>query len=253
MIETHFHCLPGIDDGPPDWDGAVALCRAAAADGTTSIVATPHVLREPWINDDPAARDKAVMKLNGLLAGEISILAGCEYFFSIDAVELVEKGGRGPLIGLNRSRYLLLEFASSGIPPGTDALFHEISLLGVTPLIAHPERNRFFAEAPERLEELVSRGAVAQITAGSLLGDFGVGPLAACEEFFRRGLVHVVASDAHSVARRPPRLAAARRWVRRSWGPAAEDGLFESNPRAIVASSPLPWTGAPSGATSSPK
>jgi protein-tyrosine phosphatase len=243
MIETHFHCLPGIDDGPANWDDAVELCRAAAAEGTTAIVATPHVLRDPWINQDPAARDKAVMKLNGLMAGEVSILAGCEYYFSLDAIALVERGGRGPLIGLNRSRYLLLEFASSGIPPGTDAVFHEISLLGVTPVIAHPERNRYFAEGPERLELLVSRGAVAQVTAGSLLGDFGVGPLAASQEFFRRGLIHVVASDAHSLARRPPRLAAARRWVRRSWGKSAESGLFDENPQAMIDSQPLPWKG----------
>jgi protein-tyrosine phosphatase len=248
MIETHFHCLPAVDDGPADWDAAVSLCRAAASEGTTAIVATPHVLRDPWVNDDPAARDKAVMKLNGLLAGEISILAGCEYFFSLDAVELVERGARGPLIGLNRSRYLLLEFSSSGIPVGTDRVFHEISLLGVTPVIAHPERNRFFSEAPERLELLVSRGAVVQITAGSLLGDFGVAPLAASQEFFRRGLVHIVASDAHSVDRRPPRMAAARRWVRRGWGKSAELGLFEENPRALIASDRLPWTAAPAAA-----
>ena len=134
--------------------------------------------------------------------------------------------------------------ASAGIPAGTDAAFHEISLLGVTPVIAHPERSRFFAEAPERLEELVAKGAVVQLTAGSLLGDFGVGSLAACHEFFRRGLVHVVASDAHSLARRPPRMAAARGWVRRSWGKAAETGLFEDNPRALIASNP------PSGSNS---
>jgi protein-tyrosine phosphatase len=252
MIEVHFHCLPGIDDGPADWDEAVALCRAAAADGTTTLVATPHVLRDPWVNDDPAARDKAVIQLNGLLGGEISIVAGCEYYFSSDAVELVEKGGRGPLIGLNRSRYLLLEFAPTGIPAGTDAMFHEISLLGVTPVIAHPERSRFFAETPARLQDLVSRGAVVQITAGSLLGDFGVGALAACQDFFRRGLVHVVASDAHSLNRRPPRLAAARRWVRKSWGRAAEANLFEGNPRAIIASDPLTWTGSGPAAVSTP-
>jgi len=249
MIETHFHCLPAIDDGPANWDEAVALCRAAAGGGTTAIVATPHVLRDPWMNDDPAARDKAVMKLNGLMAGELSILAGCEYFFSLDAVELVERGARGPLIGLNRSRYLLLEFSSSGIPVGTDGVFHEISLLGVTPVIAHPERSRYFAEVPERLELLVSRGAVVQITAGSLLGDFGVAPLAACQEFFRRGMVHIVASDAHSVGRRPPRLAAARRWVRRAWGKSAEHGLFEENPKALIASEPLPWSPATAAAT----
>jgi len=40
MIETHFHCLPGVDDGPENWDAAVALCRAAAAEGTTTLIAT---------------------------------------------------------------------------------------------------------------------------------------------------------------------------------------------------------------------
>ena len=79
-----------------------------------------------------------------------------------------------------------------------------------------------------------------QITAGSLLGDFGSDALTACEEFFRRGLVHLVASDAHSLSRRPPRLAAARRYVRRSWGRQAEIDLFEDNPEALLQSKSLP-------------
>ena len=241
MIETHFHCLPGLDDGPADWSESVALCRAAAAEGTTTIVATPHVLRDPWLNDDPAVRDRAVMKLNSMLEGEPTIVAGCEYYFSSDAVELVERGAAGPLIGLNHTRYLLLEFASVGIPPGTESIFHELALLGVTPVIAHPERSRFFAEEPGRLEKFVLRGSVAQITAGSLLGDFGEAPLAACEEFLRRGLVQLVASDAHSLNRRPPRLAAARRYVRRNWGPQSETGLFDLNPEALLRSDSLPW------------
>ncbi len=240
MIETHFHCLPGIDDGPENWDDAVALCRAAAAEGTTTLIATPHVLREPWINDDPIARDRLILKLNALLEGKPAVLAGCEYYFSADAVQLLERGRGGPLTGLNRTKHLLLEFPSGGAPPGAGAVFHELSLLGVTPVIAHPERDRSFAGSPGLLEELVSRGAIVQITAGSLLGDFGVGAMTACEEFFRRGLVHLVASDAHSIGRRPPRLAAARRHVRRSWGKQAEAELFETNPRALLQSEAFP-------------
>jgi protein-tyrosine phosphatase len=82
---------------------------------------------------------------------------------------------------------------------------------------------------------------VAQVTAGSLLGEFGNLAQAAAEEFFKRGLVHVVASDAHSLEVRPPRLAAAREKVRKAWGAEAEAGLFEGNPRAIVRNEPLPW------------
>ena len=74
----------------------------------------------------------------------------------------------------------------------------------------------------------MSRGALTQITAGALLGDFGRGPLAAAEDFFERGLVHLVASDAHSLVERPPRLAAARRWAERWWGEAAAREIFEA-------------------------
>lgn len=241
MIDLHFHCLPGIDDGPENWEQAVALCRAAASEGTTTIVATPHVLRGRWVNEDPTARDALLLELNKRLAGAPAVLSGCEYFFSSDAIELVERGKWGPLTKLNGGRYLLVEFPAGEMLPGTGAIFHELSVLGVAPVVAHPERSRLFAEEPGKLEDLLARGALVQLTAGSLLGDFGVGPLAACVEFFRRGLVHLVASDAHSLEQRPPRLAAARARVRREWGADAELGIFESNPRAVLRSEPLPW------------
>ena len=239
MIELHFHCLPGIDDGPRNWDDAVALCRAAAADGTTSIVATPHVLRDPWLNEDAAAREVLVTELNARLGGKPTILSGCEYFFSSDALELWEQGVAGPLRGLNQSNYLLVEFPATQLPVQAEPVFHELSLIGVVPLIAHPERNVVFAQKPETLERLVDLGAITQITAGSLLGTFGRAALAACDEFYRRGLVHIVASDAHSVDRRPPQLAAAREHVRATWGTDAEQAMFETNPRAIAANEPL--------------
>jgi len=243
VIDVHFHCLPGIDDGPASWDEAVALCQAAAAEGTTALIATPHILRNEWLNDDASARDQLILKLNTLLGGRPSVLAGSEYFFSSDAIELVERGRWGPLTYLNRTRYLLLEFPPGEVPATAEAIFHEFSLLEVTPVVAHPERSRLFATNPEKLEALVERGALVQITAGSLLGDFGSGPLAACEEFFRRGLIHLVASDAHSLDRRPPRLAAARERVRRDWGSEAEIGIFDANPQALLWSEPVPWTG----------
>ena len=241
MIDVHFHCLPGIDDGPEDWDEAVALCRAAASEGTIAIMATPHVLRGPWVNDNPDSRDALIVKLNTMLGGTPAILSGCEYFLSSDAVQLVERGKWSPLTTLNRGRYLLVEFPPGDELPGTGNLFHELLLLGVTPVVAHPERSRLFAEEPGKLEDLIERGACVQITAGSLIGDFGVGPLAASVEFLRRGLVHLIASDAHSLEHRPPRLAAARDRVRRDWGTDVELGIFELNPGAVLRSEPLPW------------
>lgn len=241
MIDVHFHCLPGIDDGPGNWDEAVSLCRAAAAEGTATIVATPHVLREPWINEDPRKRDELVVRLNALLGGTPAVLAGCEYFFSADAVELWERGGGGPLTGLNRSSSLLVEFSGEIDFRSVEAAFHEFSILGVTPVIAHPERSPIFSLEPERLARLAELGARVQVTAGAITGDFGSRAGAACRKFFELGLVHLVASDAHSLKARPPRLAAAREAVRRKWGLEAEEGIFEANPLALIEGRPLPW------------
>jgi protein-tyrosine phosphatase len=233
MIDLHFHCLPGIDDGPRTWDEAVALCRAAADEGVETIVATPHVLREPWINDDPKVLDRLVFELNTRLGGHPRILAGCEVLFCSDLVELWER--RGPLTGINRGPHVLVEFPATSVPRSAEAVVHEMSMLGATFVIAHPERNLVFASDPTRLERLVQLGAMTQVTAASLLGEFGRAFEQSACEFMERDLVHAVASDAHSTTARPPRLAAARQLVRARWGAEVEERLFVANPAAIAA------------------
>jgi protein-tyrosine phosphatase len=245
LIDIHFHCLPGLDDGPANWDEAVALCRAAARDGATRLIATPHVFRGEWINEDVGTRDDLVLRLNTLLGGRPAILPGCEYLFSREALALLDHGKDGPLVGLNRSRYLLVEIPPEVPQSAVEATFHEFTIAGVTPVIAHPERHVGFRREPERLERLVARGARCQVTAGGLLGDFGERTAEAVHDFFRRRLIHFVASDAHNLDRRPPRLSAARERVRASWGAEADAGIFEANPEALIASEPLPWV--PSG------
>jgi protein-tyrosine phosphatase len=243
VIDVHFHCLPRLDDGPATWEDAVGLCRAAAAEGTTRIVATPHVLRGAWANANPVVRARLVAALNERLGGSPRILAGCEYWFSDDAVSLAKKGPASPLTGLSSGAYLLVEFAPGALPAGAAHAFHELRVRGIHAVVAHPERHPAFVKEPERLADLVARGALAQVTAGSLLGEFGRAAQKACEDFFRRGLVHLVASDAHSLARRPPRLAPARERIRRKWGKEAEQGLFVDNPEAVLASRPVPFPG----------
>lgn len=206
-------------------------------------MATPHVLRDPWLNEDPIAREALLEELNARLGGTPRVLAGSEVWFSDDLVELAEKGDSGPLTRLAGSPALLVEFPPAWISPQAAAVFHEMMVLGLTPIVAHPERNLVFTREPERLGALVERGAVVQVTAASLLGEAGRNAKTAVEAFLRMGLVHLVASDAHSLSARPPRMAAARERVRKVWGAEAEDGLFVANPQALLAGEKLPWVG----------
>ncbi len=234
MIDLHFHCLPFIDDGPRSWDEAVALCRMAAEEGVETIVATPHVLRDPWINHDPTERDELLLRLNDLLGGTPAILPGCELYFTSELPDLLEEGTDGPLTLLNRGDHVLVEFPALSVPRSVERVFHELELLGITPLIAHPERNLALAADPFRLENLVARGAKTQITAASLLGDFGPSAYDASIEFHERGLMTLIASDSHNIANRPPRIQAAREWVIANWGEEEARRLFIENPAQVI-------------------
>ncbi|GAA5525524.1 tyrosine-protein phosphatase CpsB [Microbulbifer aestuariivivens] len=43
MYDLHCHLLPGVDDGADSMESALALVRAAIADGTTHAILTPHI------------------------------------------------------------------------------------------------------------------------------------------------------------------------------------------------------------------
>jgi protein-tyrosine phosphatase len=42
MVDIHCYILPGIDDEATSWEMSATICRVAAQDGITNIVATPH-------------------------------------------------------------------------------------------------------------------------------------------------------------------------------------------------------------------
>jgi len=239
MIDLHHHCLPGVDDGPREWDEAVAMCRAAKDEGIETIVATPHVLRGRWKPLSVAELETRIEALRSRVGPAPRLLLGSEYFFSHDVNELLAAGNA--IVPLAGSRYVLIELASNSVPPLFDQPLYRMQLNGWIPVIAHPERNLVFQARPGLLASLVDLGAKAQITAGSLLGDFGPQARQASEVFLHRNLVHFVATDAHNMAKRPPRIQSARDALQEVAGAEAAEALTVRNPRCVVENRPLEY------------
>ena len=231
MIDLHSHILPGIDDGARTLDDSRAIARQAAAEGITAIVATPHV-RDDW----PTTVDR-------MEAGVAHLRA--DFAYTQIPLEVLPGGeialGRIPMLSrdeldrfsLGRSgRYLLVETPYVGWPLGLERTIRELSGSGLTPLLAHPERNGEVHRDLDRVERAVAVGALVQVTAASLDGRLGRTTRATSVSLLERGLVHVLASDAHTPEVREAGLAAA--------AAALKDGelaryLTEEVPAAIVA------------------
>ena len=60
------------------------------------------------------------------------------------------------IIGLNHSKYLLIELPSRYVPHYTGRLFFELQSKGYVPIIAHPERNKEISANLDVLYELIN-------------------------------------------------------------------------------------------------
>jgi len=217
LIDLHCHILPGLDDGARNLEQAVAMAEAAVADGIGIVAATPHHNNGRYSNDKTNLVEQ-VSLLNKVLTDrniQLKVVGGQELRVNDQLWQEVECGN---VLTLNESRYLLIELPSSSVPSGCEELIHELTIAGYVPIIAHPERNREIASNPARLSKLINMGALSQVTAGSITGDFGrqVGKLSL--ELCRGGLVHIVASDAHDNDRRKFSIGAAYQYIRDQLG-----------------------------------
>jgi protein-tyrosine phosphatase len=151
--------------------------------------------------------------------------------------KLPHGGGVLPLAG---SRYLLIELDSNGTATQAIHLVHELVVAGWRPVLAHPEFIPWLAADRELIGRLVSLGALTQVTAMSVTGDFGRRAQADSHALLDAGLVHFLASDAHNTRRRPPGLRRAYDLIAARWGEEAARRLAADNPQAVVADRSLP-------------
>lgn len=239
MVDIHCHILPGIDDGPQSWELTAEMCRVAALDGITHIVATPHCNHE-FAYD----RDRYTDMLGDLsdsAEGKLTFSLGCDFHFSYDNIQDALAHPRRYTIG--ESQYLLVEFSDFGIPPEVKQNLLLISSSGMVPVITHPERNRPLLNKPEMVLEFVEQGCLVQVTANSFTGYWGSRSQRMAEWLLKRQAIHVIASDAHDPARRPPVLSEARKVVTELAGAEVADALLVQNPAAIVDGESLPGPG----------
>ncbi len=196
MYDLHAHILPGVDDGAQTEDDTLKMARVAADSGTKVILATPH--RKDVTQRCSVEYVRGLLdRMNGKIAElgiDLSLRQGMENHLDL---ELPDEVSNGRAIGINGSRYILVEMPFFGRPNYIEEVVFQLQVMGVTPVLAHPERIEAFQRDVKLLETFVERGMLSQVTAGSITGHFGKGVRRFTHALLRRGLVHVIASDTH--------------------------------------------------------
>jgi protein-tyrosine phosphatase len=237
MIDIHCHILPGVDDGPADIGTSMMMLRTAAEDGITHIVATPHFVCEGTGSvADIQSRLAELRERVGEEGTPLMLHAGADIRLSPG---LIERIGKRDIPTINGSRYFLLELPEI-IPPNIERFFFDAGLKSLVPIITHPERNSGLLSRPERITSLREAGALYQLTAMSITGEFGDDVQRFSRLLVKRGAVDFVATDAHDPVWRKPNLSRAHGSVIRMSGEREARRIFLENPSAVLEDRPLP-------------
>ena len=237
MIDLHSHLLPGIDDGAPDEATALAMARIAVADGIVVSACTPHVYPGVYENDSAGiaagiARFQARLDAEGI---GLKLTIGADAHLTPELLGRLKDGTVPTLAG---GRYFLLEPPHHVAPPRfEDAVFAFIAA-GYLPVITHPERLSWIGRHYAGFANIVRAGAWLQVTAGSLNGRFGTAAQLFAEKLLGDGLVHVLATDAHSIRHRPPLLTEGWKAAEKRVGAEEAYRLVVECPQAILDNRP---------------
>lgn len=243
LIDLHTHLLPDWDDGPESWEETEKMVETAAADGIGVLCLTPHIFRFSRYQDSQEVLEERFKQFYERYKSEnrVKFFRGAEVFIHPDLVQ--EVGVRN--LSINQSEYVFVEFPSDQVPAGTRDLFYRLMLAGYTPIISHPERNDLLGRQPEILYDLVSRGCLAQLTAGSLTGNFGSEVQKRGEVFLKHHLVQLMATDAHDLKSRPPVLSRGVEAAARIVGWETAEAMVRDVPEAILNNRLVPELGRP--------
>jgi protein-tyrosine phosphatase len=263
MIDLHSHILHGLDDGPETMDESIQMCWISYRDGVRTIVATPHTLNGSYQNNRSTILAK-VEELNALIkksgvqsselgveypksedfyhcqsaicnlqsAIELKILPGADVHFSNEILHQLDQG-EVTTVG-DGKKFLILEFPFHTIPFGAEDVLFQLMARRITPIISHPERNLEITRRPKRYYEMIRMGCFGQVTAMSLTGGFGAKIKGFAEKLLKKRLIHLIASDAHSVDGRPPILSTAIKEAEKIIGREEAQKMVTEYPKAIL-------------------
>lgn len=221
MVDIHTHILPFVDDGPKSVEKSIALLEDSIKQGMTTIVLTPHYMK--YRGYLSTARDNrsvfeeliSVVSVKGL---NIHLILGQEIYYTSDTIQNIRDQ---MVIPFGNTKLMLVEFSTSEEDDIAEAI-HNIKSLGFIPIIAHVERYDYLSVSD--ISMLKRMGALIQVNAGSVIGEYGTKAKALIHKLLKEDLVDFVASDIHPFRKNYMKDAYA--YVLKKYGQAMSQKLF---------------------------
>jgi protein-tyrosine phosphatase len=236
-IDVHSHLLPGVDDGCKTVADAIACTRELVAIGYTHGFVTPHlwpnlagVTRTEiprWTSELQCEFDAAEVPYRLLSGGELNLHEAVQ---QMPEDQIVSMGLGG--------KYILVDMWANDIPDFFKPSIRWLQGMGMTVILAHPERMRAVQDDPKLADYFQELGILLQGNLQCFSDRPGTDTREMVERFLLEGRYFLLGSDSHNPQSMGVRTNGLKRAIEVA-GEAVIDKLTIENPRRLIAESGL--------------
>ncbi len=192
FTDNHSHILPGVDDGIPDMEQALAVLAFYETLGVAKVVLTPHIMEECHLNGAVFLKER-FREFTECYTGKIELSLGAEYMLDADFEKHLDSGNLLTVHGNN----LLVETSCISKPVGFHDILEKIRSKGYFPLLAHPERYMYMAM--DDYKYLKDTGVRFQLNLLSLAGSYGKNIREKSKKLLKAGYYDLAGTDIHNL------------------------------------------------------
>lgn len=195
--DIHSHLLPAIDDGSDSVEESLELIERLQAMGINRFITTPHIAESAFPNTIKEISEANALLSNGMRGAnmEIDFHYSAEYRLDDNFVELFQNKQLIPF----PNNYLLIENSYYQVYWGLNDLLFRLQTDGYKPILAHPERYRYYHNDTAVYEKLQNLGCKFQVNILSLAGAYGKDVKQAAYYLLNKGFIDYLATDAHHI------------------------------------------------------
>jgi tyrosine-protein phosphatase YwqE len=197
-IDMHSHLLPGIDDGVQELETTVNFIKDLKSLGYKKLICTPHILSDLYPNSPATILPKLELVRSALKAANVDmqIDAAAEYMIDHMFSDLLSKTKKEDLLTI-AGDYILVEMSYLSPSPNFDQTIFDLRMLGLQPILAHPERYSYYHSQFEQYERFKDLGCKLQVNLLSLSGGYGPHVKKTAEKLFKNEMVDFLGTDLH--------------------------------------------------------
>ncbi len=233
LVDIHNHSLYGVDDGAKDSTDMFKMLNCAYQDGVRTICMTPHYNPALFNTESEKIihRFRAAATFVAQNIPDLQLYFGNEVFYHHDCINNLCSQVCYPL---NNGKYVLVEFEPYEDYSNLRTALGNLLNSGYVPVLAHVERYDCLLKQKINVSELARMGVKLQANTFSVLGKSGLRSRFFLKALLKNMQIDVIASDAHDLTLKTPRLKECYLYICKHYGECYADKLFIQNPMKFL-------------------